>query len=75
MNDAECNAARQFVEKWQRAGPALEKIRREELRNFKHSENVDLIDALLAIDAGMTKPRTMSGLAEQQRIFQKARHE
>ncbi len=73
MNDAEREAARRFVEKWQKAGPAMEKIRREELRNFKHSENINMIDALFAIGAKMAKPRTTSGMVEMQRIFAKAR--
>ena len=41
--------AREFVERWKKAGPALEKIRREELRNLSHEDCQKQIQALLEI--------------------------
>ena len=74
-----CNEPRQddaaWVKHWQRIGPLLEQIRREELRNFKYENHVDLIDSLLEIGCRTGPPRTTSGLVELQRLFQKAREE
>jgi hypothetical protein len=64
---------RAWVENWKRAGPLLEAIRREELRNFKHEDNVELIDALLQIGYEHRRDEPTSGLIEQQRIFMRAR--
>ncbi len=65
--------AREFVKRWKKAGPALEKIRREELRNLSHEDCQKQIQALLEIGSQNRQIRTTSGLIEQQRIFQKAR--
>ena len=62
-----------WVEHWRKVGPQLERISREELRNYKNEENLELIDALLEIGARMGEPRTSSGLVEMQRLFQLAR--
>ena len=62
-----------WVKHWQRVGPLLEEIRREELRNFKHEDNVELIDSLLEMGCRLGPPRTTSGLVELQGLFQKAR--
>lgn len=72
VNEKDENA-RAWVAAWQRAGPLLERIRREELRAFKHEEQADLIDALLQIGCDVRCERPTSGLVEQQRIFSKAR--
>jgi len=65
--------AREFVERWKKAGPVLEKIRREELRNLTHKDCQQQIHALLEIGSQSRQPRCTSGLLEQQRIFRKAR--
>jgi hypothetical protein len=62
-----------WVETWKRAGPELERIRREELRAFKHEENVEIIDSLLQLGVDHGVPRTTSRLVEQQRLFRKMR--
>jgi len=64
-----------FVEYWKNVGPKLEAIRREELRNFKHEDHIEEIDALLEIGSQFGTPRMTSGLVEQQRLFQQARQE
>lgn len=58
---------RQYIEQWKRAGPALERIRREELRELKYEFPV--IDALLEIGDRFGKPRLNSGLVEMQKWF------
>jgi hypothetical protein len=65
------NAA--FVAHWQRVGPLLDEIRREELRNFNYADHLEAIDALLEIGARTATCRPTSGLVEQQRMFQEAR--
>lgn len=65
--------AREYVERWKKAGPALEKIRREELRNLSHEACQRQVQSLLSIGIANQQPRRTSGLIEQQRIFQKAR--
>ena len=64
---------REYVERWQRVGPLLEKMRRDELRNFDHAANATRIDQLLAAGLLHARPRTTSGLVEMQRIFARAR--
>ena len=64
---------KEWGEHWKKIGPKLEAIRREELRNYKHEDHIQEIDALLEIGCRFGTPRTTSGLVEQQRLFQKAR--
>ena len=65
--------ARKFVESWRRAGPALEKVKREELRNLSDDECRRQIQALFGTNFQSQNERPPSGLVEQQRIFQRAR--
>jgi len=73
MTDNEKRRLKQWVEAWKRAGPMLEQFRYEELRAFRHEDNVDLIDALLEIGYRHRQNRPTSGLVEQQRWFMKMR--
>lgn len=65
--------ARKYVKQWQQAGPALEKVRREELRGLSDSDCCNQIHALPELGSHLATNRPTSGLVEQQRIFQKAR--
>ncbi len=65
--------AREFVERWKKAGPALEKIRREELRAMCFEAEADAIDKLLEAGLKHARPSATSGLVEMQKIFSKAR--
>ena len=60
---------KKWVETWKRAGPALERIRARELREWKYDPV--MVDALLEIGFRFAQPRPMTGLVEQQRIFGK----
>jgi len=71
MSDSESNKG--WVENWQRVGPVLERIRREELRAFKYEDNIEAIDALLQLGCDLGTERLTSGLVEQQRLFMKGR--
>ena len=70
--DEQVTTARRWVKVWKAAGPALERIRREELRRLDSRAGI----ALLCGDADYTvaprAPRATSGLVEQQRWFTKA---
>jgi hypothetical protein len=65
--------AKKYVEQWRRAGPELEKVRREELRNLTDEDVRAQIHALLELTKLYAGDRRSSGLVDQQRIFQKAR--
>jgi hypothetical protein len=65
--------AREFVERWRKAGLELEKVRREELRAMRHEEQAALIDSLLEVGLLHAQPSTTSGLVEMQRILSRAR--
>jgi|LSQX01.1.fsa_nt_gb hypothetical protein len=67
MSGAEKEQYRRFVEHWKRAGPELERIRREELRALDTRKAIAGIDALVDIAIRHGKPRETSGLAERQR--------
>jgi hypothetical protein len=73
MQDQERERTRAWVENWARVGPQLEAIRRRELRAMTYQERIRAIDTLLQIGCRFAKPRSSSGLVEQQRLFQKAR--
>lgn len=62
-----------WVAAWRRAGPVLERLRREGLRNYDHEANWPAIDQLLEIGLQHSRPRTTSGLVELQRKFKKVR--
>jgi hypothetical protein len=65
--------AQDYVERWRKAGPELEKVRREELRKLTDDDVRAQIHALLEISRLVPCIRHSSGLVDQQRIFQKAR--
>ena len=64
---------REWVRNWLERAPKLEEIRRRQLRTFDHEKHAQAIDALLQIGCQFARPRSTSGLVEQQRLFKKAR--
>ena len=58
---------KQYIEQWKRAGPELERIRRQELRGLKYE--FPIIDALLEIGDRFGQSRPTSGLVEMQKWF------
>lgn len=73
MPSSDDENARRWMQAWRRAGPALERVRRAELRAFRYEDNYRLVDALLQMACDFGTPRTTSGLVEQQRLFGKLR--
>lgn len=70
MESSGPNGDRQWVEHWRRVGPILERLRREELSDYSHQDNVAAIDAILDLGARWGLPRDTSGLVEMQRLLQ-----
>ena len=73
MTDEERQKMKLWVETWKRAGPELERFRRQELRAFNYEKSMHIVDGLLEMGARFARPRPTSGLVEQQRLFQKAK--
>lgn len=65
--------AREYVERWRKAGPELEKVRREELRAMRHENVAHVIDSLLELGLIHSQPSKTSGLVEMQKILSRAR--
>lgn len=63
-----------WVNTWQRAGRALDKIKRRELRSYDYDKNRKIIDEMLQWAHEHRKIRLTSGLVEQQRLFMKIRN-
>jgi len=64
---------RAWVETWSKTGPLLEEIHHRELRAMTYEKRIQAIESLFQLGSLLRKPRTTSGLVEQQRLFQKAR--
>jgi len=58
-----------FVEQWQRVGPILEEIRREEQRQLTPEEHLQAVANVLPLAMPEQGNGRTSGLVEQQRIF------
>lgn len=67
------DVAKGWIRAWKSAGPALERIRREELRRLDGHAAIALLTGPADYTAEPRKARTTSGLIEQQRWFSKAR--
>ena len=66
--------AARWMQAWRSAGPALERVRREELRNIDGRRAIALLTGPADYRREPRKARLSSGLVEQQRWFMKARH-
>lgn len=64
---------REFVARWQKAGPAVEQVCNQELRNLRHADHAASIDALLTFGLMHRQSNDSSGIIEMQRILRKAR--
>jgi hypothetical protein len=63
-----------WVTAWKRAGPALQAIKRTELRRLKTAAAIAQLEDHFAYALRTAKPTKTSGLVEQQRLFKKLRH-
>ena len=71
--DLQIAQGRRWVQAWKRAGEALEKLRREELRRLDPHAAIALLCGPADYRAEPRAPKPSSGLVEQQRWFKKAR--
>ena len=63
---------RRWVETWKRAGPELEAIRQQEVRDADNLKVIGLLEG--AFNQALTLPmRETSGMVEMQRYFSKLR--
>ena len=63
---------RRWVQAWQAAGPELERVRREELRQLDPQRAIAMLCGPADYNTPPRAPRPGSGLVEQQRWFKKA---
>jgi hypothetical protein len=64
--------AKRWVETWKKAGPELERLRREELRRLDPEQSIALLCGPADYTVPPRAPKSTSGLVEQQRWFMKA---
>jgi len=64
---------RRWIAAWERAGAALEEVRRRELRELDIPRAIALLTGPADYTRPPRRPRPSSGLVEQQRWFAKAR--
>ena len=62
---------REWVAAWKRAGPALEEVRRRELRALNAFEAIALLCGPADYRLPPRAPKPTSGLVEQQRLFRR----
>jgi len=60
-----------WIKTWERASISLERLRRNRLRSYEYSKNLDIVDRMLQWACDNIKPRSTTGLIEQQRLFMK----
>lgn len=61
--------ARLYKERWDRAAPMLEEVRRRELAEVDQEQAIADLSPVIDWALANLPPRTTSGLAEQQRLF------
>jgi hypothetical protein len=64
---------KKWVEIWKRAGPELERIRLEEVRNTDTTRAILILNDAFESARRIQPARKSSGLVEQQALFMKAR--
>ncbi len=67
--EIEANATRAAVAGWQRAGRALDEVRRHELRQLTDAAALAAVEELLDLLRYLPARSDLSGLVEQQRLF------
>ena len=70
---ARTETAAAVVAQWRHAGPALEQVRRDELRRLTDADALAAAEELLDLVRLLPPPSGMSGLVEQQRLFAQIR--
>jgi len=60
---------RRWAENWRETGPALERLRAEEIRNSDTTAAIEQLSDAFESARRQWSPSTTSGLVEQQRLF------
>jgi hypothetical protein len=71
MNDSNHMTIHEWVAAWRRAGPELERLRRDELRHTDTQRALENLAGAFESCRLHRKPLPTSGLIEQQRRFQR----
>ena len=69
MTEEEKKLTLRWIETWRRAGPELERIRHEEIRQTDTQRAMEMFDGLVTENLRRRSVRLTSGLVEQQAIF------
>jgi len=72
MTSEEKARARLCVEAWRRAGPELERMRRQDIRHADTARSIPAFDGLFEGAVREFPPKPTSGLVEQQLCFGRA---
>ena len=73
MKNSDRQQIKKWVETWERAGRALDEVKRRELRAYDYFKNQAMIDEMLQWAVDHQEVRLTTGLVEQQRLFMKMR--
>ncbi|MFZ4695846.1 MAG: hypothetical protein ACOYMV_12040 [Verrucomicrobiia bacterium] len=73
MDAAERELTLKWIETWRRAGPELERIRREEIRKVETAAAMRALTDAFESALLHSSPSRWSGLVEQQAVFGKSR--
>lgn len=71
MSAEELARARECVRAWRRAGPELERMRRDDIRCADTAKSLPAFDGLFESAVRAFPPTMTSGLVEQQRRFRR----
>jgi hypothetical protein len=69
MNESEKENIRRWLAGWQTAGPVLERLRAEAIRNSDTATAIEQLSDTFESALRHYQPPATSGLVEQQRIF------
>ncbi len=73
MTEQEKAQVRAWIERWEKAGPILEELRRDSIRNAHTSRAIAAFDGAFETAIRDFPPQPSSGLVEQQALFGRAR--
>lgn len=73
MNKKDNESVQKWVARWQKAAPALEKLRNEDIRNSDTAFAIEQLSDAFESSLRNYPPMNTSGLVEQQRLFAKLR--
>ncbi|MBI5242455.1 MAG: hypothetical protein HY922_02075 [Elusimicrobia bacterium] len=73
MSGPDMDSLARWVARWKKAGPELERIRREELLHVDVAGAIEMLEDAFLSALRNFPPQPASGLVEQQRLFGRLR--